>query len=324
MRDEEEFRMMRDSRRDFLKRTAMAGGAMALGPLGVSAAQEKPLDMVIMRFNGGQGGPVDDDATVDARAKKMTETAIETLGGMNRFMKKGDSVWILPNIAWDRIPAQAANTNPALVATLVKLCLDAGAKNVKVGCNPCNDAVKAYPRSGIENAVKQAGGDTVYLDPERYKDYDINGKRLRKWPLYPEIVESDLVINVPIVKHHSMARVTVCMKNYMGVSGGNRGQWHQDMPACLCDITAFMKPSLAIVDATRILTNNGPTGGNLADVKRLDTIAAGTDIVALDAFAVGLLGHKPEEIATVAAGQAEGLGKMDYRSELGLKEIDLA
>jgi uncharacterized protein (DUF362 family) len=113
------------------------------------------------------------------------------------------------------------------------------------------------------------------------------------------------------------------MKNYMGVAGGNRGLWHAEMPTCLADITRFMKPKLCIVDATRILTANGPTGGNLADVKRINALAAGTDIVALDAWAVELLGHKPEDIESVLAGSKEGLGEIDYK-KLAPKEIQLS
>lgn len=316
--------MAQTTRRDFLKKTAMASSALALGPMALSAAQDaKPLDMVIARCPAGNGGDVKDNATVDKNAKAMIEKTMEALGGMGRFVKKGDAVWIKPNMAWDRTPEQAANTNPVLVAALVKMCFDAGAKSVKVGDMTCNEAVKSYPNSGIEAAAKAAGAEVVYLDENRFKEYDLAGVRLQKWPLYPDIVESDIVINVPIVKHHSIATMTLCMKNYMGVIGGNRGQWHQDMPTCLCDITKFMKPKLCIVDATRILTAHGPTGGDLADVKRLDTIAAGTDIVALDAFGAELLGHKPEDITSVAAGAKAGLGQIDYR-KLALREIEVA
>lgn len=311
------------SRREFLKWTAATGSTMALAPLGIPAAEEtKPLDMVIVRHKAGQGGPVEDNAAVDQMARVMVEKAIEAMGGMGRFVNKGDVVWIKPNIAWDRRPEQAANTNPVLVATLTKLCLGAGAKKVKVGDRPCNEAKKTYPRSGIEAAVREAGGEIVYLDMNRFKDYEVGGKRLRKWPLYPEIIESDLVINVPIVKHHNIPQATLCMKNYMGVAGGKRAQWHQDLATCLADITAFMKPRLSVLDATRIMTRNGPTGGSLADVKRMDTVAAGTDVVALDAFGAELLGHKPEDIKTVTAGQQAGLGQMDYR-KLALREIDV-
>ena len=145
---------------------------------------------------------------------------------------------------------------------------------------------------------------------------------MQKWPLCPEIVESDVVINVPIAKHHAIATVTACMKNYMGIIGDPRGQWHQDLPTCLCDITRFMKPPMCVLDATRLLTANGPTGGNLGDVKRMDLVAAGTDVVALDALAAELLGHDPKAIKTVAAGAQAGLGRMDYRN-LALREIDL-
>jgi uncharacterized protein (DUF362 family) len=248
---------------------------------------------------------------------------MEALGGMKQFVKKGDAVWVKPNMAWDRTPEFAANTNPDLVATLVKLCFDAGAKSVKVGDKTCNENRKSYPASGIEAAVKAAGGEIVYLDDSRFKEMAIGGQRLDKWAVYPDIAESDLVINVPIVKHHSIAKATICMKNYMGVVSGQRGQWHQDLHTCLCDITKFMKPRLCVVDAIRILTANGPTGGNLADVKRMDTVAAGTDIVALDAFGVELLGHKPEDIKSVAAGAQAGLGQIDYR-KLALRELEVA
>ena len=315
--------MTRGSRRDFLKLSAAAGGALALAPLAASNAQEaKPLDMVIVRTNGGKGGPVEDNAAVDKMAQAMAEKAIEALGGMQRFVKRGDVVWVKPNIAWDRSPEQAANTNPALVATLVRLCLEAGAKQVKVGDRSCNDAKKTYPRSGIEAAAREAGAEVVYLDDSRFKDYEIGGKRLQKWPLYPEILESDLVLNVPIVKHHSLPKGTMCMKNYMGVAGGIRGLWHQDLVTCLVDITKFMKPRLCVLDATRVLMAQGPTGGNLADVKRGDAIAAGTDIVALDAWGAEMLEMKPTDIKSVVAGDAAGLGTMDYR-KLALQEIEL-
>ena len=318
------------TRREFLKRSAMAGTALAAvplalaAPLGAASAQEAaagPLQMCIARWKKGAPGTTPEE--IRALAVKLTEQAIATLGGMNRFVKRGDVVWIKPNMAWDRAPEFASNTNPDVVATLVRLCLQAGAKTVKVGDKTCNEARKAYPASGIEAAVKAVEGQIVYLDDNRFKEMAIGGQRLDKWLVYPEIVESDLVINVAVAKHHTISKVTACMKNYMGVTSGERGQWHQDLPTCLCDITRFMKPRLTVLDAVRILTGNGPTGGNLADVKRLDTIAAGTDIVALDALGSELLGCKPEDIKYVAAGQKAELGQMDYR-KLALREIEVA
>jgi uncharacterized protein (DUF362 family) len=152
------------------------------------------------------------------------------------------------------------------------------------------------------------------IDESRFREVKIGGSVLGAWPLYPEIIETDLVINVPIAKHHGLSRVTLAMKNYMGVIGGNRGAWHQDLAGCLTDITAYMKPRLVVLDAVRVLMGHGPQGGNPSDVKRLDTVAAGTDIVAVDAFGAELLGHKPEEIGSVKAAAARGLGTLDYRS----------
>ncbi|MBI4559948.1 MAG: DUF362 domain-containing protein [Candidatus Hydrogenedentes bacterium] len=281
-----------------------------LGPIRLATAQEAaaPLQMCIARW---KDAPLPETG-IKSVATKLTEQAINALGGMKRFVGNGDVVWVKPNMAWDRTPEQAANTNPDVVATLVRLSLDAGAKTVKVGDRTCNEAKQSYPKSGIEAAVKAVDGEVVYLDDSRFKKVALNGVILKEWELYPEIIEADLVINVPVVKHHNISNATLCMKNYMGVISGNRGQWHQDLPNCLCDVTAFMKPRLCVLDAVRILTAHGPTGGNLEDVKRLDTIAAGTDIVALDSFGAELLGHPVGSLATVVAGEKAGLGIMDY------------
>ncbi len=310
--------MSSTTRRDFLKATAAAGGAVALAPLTANAQGDSNLQMAIARW---KGAPVA-EAGVGAMARSLTEQAVTALGGMGRFVAKGDVVWVKPNIGWDRTPEQAANTNPDVVATVVRLCLEAGAKQVKVGDFTCNEAKQSYPNSGIESAVKAAGGDIVYLDPARFREVALKGKKLDLWPVYHEVLDADFVINVPIAKHHGQTTVTLCMKNYMGIVD-NRQVFHQDLPTCIADITRFMAPKLCVLDAVRILTAHGPTGGDLADVKRMDTVAAGTDIVALDAFGCELLGHKPQDIGTVVAGDREGLGTMDYRS-LRLKEIDVA
>ena len=317
--------MVNPSRRGFLKAavatsTALCAGSSLSKSNMAHAAENTAVQMCIARWKGPAAASTDE---IKALAVKLTEQTMATLGGMSRFVKKGDVVWVKPNMGWDRAPEYAANTNPDVVATLVRLCFEAGAKEVKVGDKTCNESKKSYPASGIEAAVKAVGGTVVYIDDSRFKEVALNGKRLDKWELYPEVLESDLVINVPVAKHHVISTATLCMKNYMGIIGGKRGQWHQDLPTCLCDITAFMKPRLCVLDAIRILTANGPTGGDLKDVKRLDTLAAGTDIVALDAFGAELLGHKPDAIKSVAAGHAAGLGNMDYR-KLALKEIDVA
>jgi len=305
------------SRRTFLQQTTAAGtAALCSGAfIGNAPAQDKPLDMVIARWTG-------DKNAFEELAVKLTKEAIENLGGMKRFVGKGDVVWVKPNIGWDRTPEQSADTNPDVVKTLVQLCLDAGAKTVKVGDNTCNPAEKSYVTSKIADAARSAGGEVVFLDKNRFRDMEINGESLKTHPVYPEIVECDLVINVPVAKHHSLVRITCCMKNYMGVIE-NRQRFHQNLPVCIADITAFMKPRLCVLDAIRILTANGPTGGNLDDVKHAYTLAAGTDIVALDALGAELLGNKPSDIDSVTTGEKRGLGVMDYKS-LALKELEVA
>ncbi len=323
--------MASHTRRKFLGKVATIGAALATRPwnalatAGEGAAAQAPAtaagdaavaEMSIARW----GAAAVQDAELQPVATKLTEAAMAALGGMGRFVGQGDVVWIKPNIGWNRGPELAANTNPDVVATLARLCFAAGAKQVKVGDNSCHVAKHCYRRSGIAAAAKAAGADMVYLDQRRFKEIDIGGTRLPSWPLYPELLAADLVINVPIAKHHGLSEASLAMKNYMGIIGGQRNAWHQDLPACLCDITAFMKPRLCVLDAVRTLTDHGPQGGNTADVKRLDTVAASTDIVALDALGAELLGHEPAAIASVKAGHAAGLGQIDYR-QLALREL---
>jgi uncharacterized protein (DUF362 family) len=303
------------TRREFLTSTAMATSALALGASAVMA-EDKPLDMCIARWKAAADAP---DAEM---APKLTEQLIAAMGGMKRFVNKGDVVWVKPNMAWDRKPEQAANTNPYVVKTIIRLCFEAGAKTVKVGDNTCHDAKKSYPNSGIEAAAKEAGAEVVYFDKSKFKVVSIGGKALKEIPIYPDILEANLLINVPVAKHHVVTTVTLAMKNYMGVVEERR-KLHEDLPGTLRDLTAFMKPKLCIIDAIRILTANGPTGGDLHDVKRLNTMAASTDIVALDSFGCELLGHKMGSIKTVTAGFEAGLGQLDYK-KVGLREIEVA
>ena len=312
------------SRRDFLAHSA-AAGMLALQAdrlLAADDAAAKPADMAIARWKGAEPKNATDPQLADI-ATKLTQQAIDALGGMRRFVKRGDVVWVKPNIGWDRTPEQAGNTNPQLVAALVAMCLEAGAKTVKVGDNSVHAPVKTYESSGIAPAVKTPGGKMVFLDKQRYKETAINGERVKTLMLYPDIIDCDLVINAAIVKHHVLSNATLCMKNYMGIMD-NRAPFHQDFAACLSDLTRFMKPRLCVLDAVRILKDHGPTGGNMEDVVVKSTVAAGVDIVALDALGLELLGKEPGETKKAAAiikyAQEAGLGKANYRS-LALKEL---
>ncbi|HPP53667.1 MAG TPA: DUF362 domain-containing protein [Thermoguttaceae bacterium] len=307
------------NRREFLAYSASGVGTLGVASTGLGSLLEAQAQMAIVRWTGAAPASPREEQKV---ASQLTEKVLEALGGMRRFVKQGDVVWIKPNMAWDRTREQAANTHPDVVATLVRLCLDAGAKRVKVGDNPCDLAQKTYAVSGIAEAAKKAGAEVVYLDRERFREVNIKGERLKTIPIYPEIMEADVVINVPIAKHHRLATATLCMKNYMGVVE-KRQLFHQDIPTSLADITRFMKPPVCILDCTRILLDHGPKGGRLEDVETKWTIAAGTDIVALDAFGAEMLRRKPEEIGSVKKGAEFGLGVMDYR-KLNPKEITLS
>ncbi len=309
------------SRRDFVLRSAAAAGAAALGadPFSTAYAAGAKAQMAIARWSGSG---VPSDRQIQEAAARMTEQAIEAIGGMRRFVSRSSVVWVKPNIGWDRSPELAANTNPDVVATLVRLCFDAGAKTVKVGDNPCDIAQKTYVSSGIADAARKAGAEIVFLDRSRFRQMNIRGERVRNLPVYPGIVECDLVVNVPVVKHHGLAGATMCMKNYMGVIE-NRKLFHQDIATCLADLTRFMKPQICVLDAMRILTAHGPRGGNPEDVALKMTLAAGIDPVALDAWGAEVMGHKPTDISSVVKGNKEGLGKIDYRS-LAPKEITVS
>jgi uncharacterized protein (DUF362 family) len=253
---------------------------------------------------------------------KITRAAIDAMGGMKKFISRGDIVVIKPNMAWDRTPEQAANTNPEVVAEVVKMCYEAGAKKVKVFDRTVNDARRCYVQSGIADAVRVLGAEVSYVDERKFKDMDIKGEAMKSWPLYADIFEADKVINIPVAKHHSLAKLTMSMKNWMGVMGGSRRQIHQKLDESLVDLSMFIKPTLTILDAVRILTANGPQGGNLDDVKKLDTVIVGIDQVAVDSFGATLFGMKGSDLGYVKIADKRGIGTMDI-SKLKIRKINV-
>ena len=243
---------------------------------------------------------------------QITKNVIDALGGIKRFVKAGDIVVVKPNMGWDRKPEFAATTHPLVMKAIAEECLKAGAKRVKVFDNPCNDARRSYENSGIPAALK--GMDNVemkQMEEERYKKTKLNGVALKEWELYTEALSANVFISVPIAKHHSLTRLTLACKNIMGIMGGNRGYIHREIEDALADVNSVVKSHLIIIDATRILTNHGPTGGSLGDVKVLNKLIASTDMVAADAYATGLFGLKPAEVSITATAYKRGLGEID-------------
>ncbi len=242
----------------------------------------------------------------------ITRKAINAVGGMKRFVKAGDVVVVKPNMGWDRSPEQAANSHPLVVRAVVEECLAAGAKKVKVFDYTCNDPRRCYVNSGIEKALKGIKGvECKQIEPERFKMTTLNGQFLKEWELYDEALSANVFINLPVAKHHGLSKLTLGLKNIMGVMGGNRGFTHRNLAVALADVNSKLKSHLTVIDATRILTAHGPQGGNLADVTVLNKVIASTDIVAADAYATTLFGMKPADIAVTVAASKRGLGEMN-------------
>ncbi|HXY77505.1 MAG TPA: DUF362 domain-containing protein [Candidatus Acidoferrales bacterium] len=216
--------------------------------------------------------------------EELARTALGELGGIHRFVSRADVVLVKPNIGWDRTPEQAANTNPQIVAEIVRQCWNAGAKRVIVTDVSCNDPRRCFQRSGIAETSRREGAEVILPDPTRFKDVDLQGEVLRGWPVFGPFLNADKIINLPIAKHHSLTGTTLGMKNWYGILGGPRHQLHQRIHESLVDLADFIRPTLTIIDCYRVLIRNGPTGGNLDDVLLKKTLVAGTDPVALDAY----------------------------------------
>lgn len=268
------------------------------------AALDAP-ELAIVR--GDPGAPASTDPAL------LTRRVVAALGGMTRFVSPGDVVALKPNIGWDRTPAQGANTHPEVMAELVRLAFDAGARRVVVGDFSCNDATRSYQRSGIAKAVAEAGATLVMPDEHRFRTMRVGGELLDEWPIFVPLLEADKIINVPVAKHHGLARLTCALKNWYGLLGGRRDRLHQRIDVSLADLGSFVRPTLTVVDATRVLWRNGPQGGDLGDTRATHTMAASTDQVAADAWAGGLLELRPTDLPYLSLAEKRGLGTTDWR-----------
>jgi uncharacterized protein (DUF362 family) len=245
--------------------------------------------------------------------RELVQRALEDLGGIRRFVSRQDVVVLKPNIAWDRTPEQAANTNPEVVAEVVRQCWQAGAKRVIVTDVSCNEPRRCFQRSGIQAAARAEGAEVILPDPELYREVDLGGVVLKSWPVFTPFLEADKVFNLPIAKHHGLVGVTLGMKNWYGILGGQRNRLHQQIHQSLADLASFMLPTVTLLDCYRILLRNGPTGGNLEDVVLKKTMVAGTDPVAIDAYvAKAYWNLDAEQLPYLEMAAARGLGTVDY------------
>lgn len=285
-------------RREFLQTSAasvLLSGAFSLP--GLTKSQEQPIDLAVVQ-NGEPGA--------------LVRKAVETLGGMKQFVSNQDIVVIKPNMSWDRVPEQAATTNPEIVAEVVKMCFESGAKAVRIFDNTLNEARRCYKRSGIQKAAEDAGAEVSFINPVKFKNIKIeNGEIVKNWEVYTDAIEADVLINLPIAKHHSVSGVSLGMKNMMGLIGGRRGALHRQYDTKINDVNSLFKTRLTILDAYRILLRNGPSGGNVSDVALKKIVIAGTDRVAVDAYGVTLFDLKPADIGFLNEANARGMGRFD-------------
>ncbi len=283
-------------RRDFIKKSVVASGVLSAPGL-LSMAQETPSAPVIK---------VQGESPYD-----MTKKAIQELGGMGKFISRQDIVMIKPNIGWNRTVEQAACTNPEVVKALVEMAFNAGAKQVMVMDNTCHKAEDTYNRSGIKQVAEDTGATLKYADENRLVVYDFKGEHMKKWPVFKDFIEVDKFINVPILKHHGSAELTIGMKNLYGILGGRRGKLHRSMGPNIADLANGFKCHLTIVDAFRVLMRNGPIGGRLSDVELKKTVMASTNIMEVDVVAAHLFGKEPSQVPFIQSAFEKKMGQID-------------
>ncbi|MDR1517216.1 MAG: DUF362 domain-containing protein [Dysgonamonadaceae bacterium] len=309
-------------RRNFLKAVALSGAAFT------SIKESEAMNLMVQSFQTADAdAKYDLVAIMDGEPEVMYKKAIAELGGMKNFIKQGDKVVVKPNIGWDKAPELAANTNPKLVEAIVKDCFAAGAKEVTVFDHTCDDWRKSYANSGIEAAAKAAGAKLVPADQESYyKEVSLpKGKSLKSAKIHQAIVDADKWINVPILKNHGGAQMTISMKNYMGIVW-DRGFFHaNDLQQCIADVCTYSKrPVLNIVDAYRVMKTSGPRGRSAADVVLAKGLFISQDIVAADTAAVNFFNQVREmptdKVGHLAKAQELGLGTMDL-AKLNIKRI---
>lgn len=332
----------RVNRREFLKTISLSSAGLYL-----AGCTQKPAQMLPTPFSESvikESDTVTQSAEESASSKpaepvfgdvylsvvrgedpgEMARRAVAALGGMERFVSNGADVIIKPNICTDYYSYEyGATTNPEVVAALVSLCLGAGARRVRIMDNPFGGTAKsAYQRSGIEGAVSAVGGEMEVMNSNKFRSNEIpDGIDIKDWKFYQDILDADLVINVPIAKHHGTTGLTLGCKNMMGTIL-NRGQIHSNIDQRIADLVSRVCPALTVVDGIRTLMRNGPTGGDLNDVKMSNTVIASADVVAADSYATTLFDKTGSDIGYIRAAASMGLGTMDLNS-VKIEELSL-
>lgn len=308
------------NRRDIICQVLLPAAA-GLTLLGVGGCTDKPEILEADKRVTGTAGP--DLVTIrNGEPADLVKRALAELGGMKRFVSRGDIVVLKPNIGFNRVPEQAANTNPLVVRELAIQAMEAGARRVTVLDHTLYEPRNCYTRSGIAAAISDIGVELEFVEERKFVSVDMKGAWLTRWPIYRSVLEADRVINIPVAKQHSASRLSLGMKNLMGIIGGKRESFHQNIHVALADLSAYFRPTLTVLDAYRILTRNGPQGGSLDDASLIKTLAAGTDPVAVDAFGCSLFGLAPQQLGCLREAQARNLGTFEL-NRLQVKAVSL-
>ena len=312
-------------RREFLARTAKAGLAVAAvgaasyllyDPAAPTPAHDAGRLVTLPDFSLPATTGKTMSVITGADRTRTVDKAIELLGGIERFVKPGETVAIKPNVAFASPPALGATTNPELVAEVVRLCYKAGARKVIIADNPINDAASCFALSGIDTAASRTGAEVVLPTDGTFKYTTLEGGRLIKnWPVFFEpFIKADKLIGVAPLKDHQRAGASMTIKNWYGLLGGRRNIFHQDINTIIAELSMMVRPTLVILDGTEVMVTNGPTGGSVSDLKRANTMIASCDQVAADAYGCTLLGLKPSDLPYLAKAQQAGSGTIDYES----------
>ena len=300
-------------RRNFLKAALLGtvAGAVSFKSeklFGAGKVESYAVDTDMVAVMGGEPG-------------EMYAKAIAAMGGISRFIKKGDKVVVKPNMGWDKKPEFAANTNPDLLTAVIKDCFAAGASEVTIFDNTCDEWQACYKNSGLEDAAKAAGAKVAFAHDERYyKSVTLpKGVKLKETKIHEAIINCDKWINVPVLKTHGGAKLTISMKNYMGIVW-DREYWHKnDLQQCIADCATYTKkPVLTIVDAYRIMTQNGPKGRTIEDTQTAKALFMSTDMVAVDTAATRFFAQykamKLEDVSHIGIAEKMGVGTTNLDS----------
>lgn len=309
-------------RKDFLRTLALSGVAIMIKP-------GTAMDLMAQAVSNSKNGAVNLVAVMGGEPVEMFRRAIAEMGGMQKFVKKGMKIVVKPNIGWDKTPEQAANTNPALIGEIVRQCVAAGASEVIVFDHTCDDWKRTYVNSGIEEAAKAAGAKVIPAHEENYyRKVELPaGKNLKETKIHQAVLDCDGWINVPVLKHHGGANLSISMKNYMGIVWDRRFFHSNDLQQCIADVCTYSKrPLLNVVDAYRVVKTHGPQGRSDVDVVTAKCLFMSPDIVAVDTAATKFFGQiremSVESVGHLANGEKLNLGTMDI-DKLNVKRIKI-